>query len=132
MYRYLIIVLLPAILILSCYCEKKAGKDSIGMQVVHQVAKNKFHNKYKITFNNTKDYALVTHREKTQIKVIPDLSFFIYSLDKREIIFADTLRSGNVYWKDKSTIRAVEYDNKAEASVINTYDYNVYTKKKLK
>ena len=107
----------------ACFCPKKSHTSHTGKLSLEDIAKSKFHNKYKIVYNGTKEFALVTKRYKKLTEPIPNLMFFVVSKADMKQVFSDTLIAGDVYWLNKYVIRATEREQKAESSRrIYTYD----------
>ena len=125
MAKYSLSVIFLISFLFACHCEKKLVNKNFSHLNIRKIAKQKYGDNYKLAYNKSREYVLITHREKNTLKIIPDLSFFVYSLDKAKTVFSDTLNSGNVFWSGDTTIKAIEYDNKAETTIKNTYIYDV-------
>ncbi len=121
-----IIFLLVIILFLlqSCICNKNKYSNTSNKASLEEVAKHQFGDGFKIIYNNTKEYALITKSHKELTQPIPDLMYSVYSLKTKENIISDTLTAGDVYWLNDFVIRATIREQKAE-SRRRMYTYDV-------
>jgi len=124
-----IFILLISLLALfsSCRCHKNTI-NSKNIYTLEENATLKFTDNYDIGFNKTNEYAIVSKSFKEITQSIPDLVFFIYSKNSKEVIFTDTLKAGDVYWANEFEIIANSRTQKAE-SIRKQYIYNVKTRK---
>ena len=107
----------------SCKCVELTQVKKHEIISINDIAKNAFVDDYKIVYNKTKEYALITKSFRKLTEPIPNLMFFVYSKPEHKKIISDTLTAGDVYWFNDFAIRATEREQKAESSrSIYTYD----------
>lgn len=111
----------------SCFCTKKSDTSQTRKLSVEDIAKSKFIDNYKIIYNSTEEFALVTKRHKELAEPLPNIMFFVISNAEKKQVFSDTLIAGDVYWLNKYVIRATEREQKAESSR-RMYTYDVKLK----
>lgn len=126
MIRFAILIIIITSLSSACICIKK---DIISNKtlLIEDIAKERFIEKYKIIYNKTNEFVLVTKSHKEVTQSIPDLVFIILSTQTHKTIFEDTLKAGDVYWLNNFAIRATEREQKAE-SPRRMYTYDVQLK----
>ena len=111
----------------SCKCVERTQVKKHEIISINDIAKNAFVDDYKIVYNKTKEYALITKSFRKLTEPIPNLMFFVYSKPEHKKIISDTLTAGDVYWFNDFAIRATEREQKAE-SRRRIYTYDVKSK----
>ncbi|MEZ4907719.1 MAG: hypothetical protein R2771_08820 [Saprospiraceae bacterium] len=114
------------IFLLGCFNSKTLVERNkkYAISKMEQITCNKYHDKFEIKYNDIGDYALVYHKNKEFSKPFPDLKYFVYSLNKKNIVIEDSLKAGNIYWNGSYSIFASEREQRAESGT-KSYIYDL-------
>ena len=135
--RYLFFAL-PALLLMfssACKTGNKASKMDVNeTPAFHLVAKNELGDRFMVEFNESGKFVLC----KSEFLPDPSVShytvkFFIYDVEKDEVIYRDVVPRGEVEWHggEEIKISSVPGIIMPDAEVIsNTYLYHIVTGKK--
>ena len=136
-YPYIISVLFAMLLSFSFAC-KTGHKSSKGekseISPFHLLAKKELGDKFTVEFNETGKFALC----KSEFLPDPSVShytvkYFVYDIDREEIIFQEVIPRGEVEWYNglKIKVSSVPGIIMPDAEVIsNTYIYDIVSGKK--
>jgi len=145
-YRMILVSLCP--LFVACSTFNKAVPSpepaSAESAIAHQAppkyvapATERFKNGYKTIFNASRTHVLILATRKKGVENWPQsIRFFIYNLEKDEIIFEDVIANGKVKWQDDRKIRAeslpgIIEDGDGPTRIGYTYDVYYRVKKRL-
>ncbi len=91
-------LLLTLLLVFSCSCKKNMQKGG-GEKLAEKIAFQLYGKSHKINYNNTKEFALVYHSQKTRkADIFPTIEYSIVDLNKEKIVYSDVVPGGRVKW----------------------------------
>ena len=126
------LVILGIIVLVSCH--KNKTKTQSLEQKIEALAQQKFQDKYVIKWNESKDYAFIQKKRKTNNSPFPTISFAIYNALTQELLHEDTVPGAQIKWFTKDIIEVNSLINRPrdihESKKKPLYRYNVKTQQK--
>lgn len=112
-----------------CAASKEIAKD----KNVQKLAAEKFDSGYKLIKNNSSSFILCLKSKEKQNQPHTSVEYFVYDLDKEEIIFSETLLDAEVGWFDDHNLEIkINPETISDDNDVTMYLLNVITKVKRK
>lgn len=112
-----------------CVASKEITKD----KSAEKLAAEKFGSGYKLIKNKSESFILCLKLEEKQNQPHTSVEYFVYDLDKEEIIFSEKLLDAEVGWFDDHNLKLrIIPEIISDDNDIHTYLLNVFTKVKKK
>lgn len=93
------------IFLTACHTTKTDSQKSLTSQKYKAIAVEKYGNNIEYILNSPKTYVVCLKRNKPTPQIPQNqISFFIYDLDKEEIIFEDSSIDAKVEWKNDNQV----------------------------
>ncbi len=96
---------------------------------IRKIAYEKFGNDYSLDFNSSKEFVICRKVSKSQIVGNSPIEYFIYSVNKNQIIEENIIPQGNISWVSQFEVKVEVYPGIVQktAQANNGYILNVKT-----
>jgi hypothetical protein len=110
-----------------------ASKDVTKYKSAEKLATEKFGSGHKLIKNKSESFILCLKSEEKQNQPHTSVEYFVYDLDKEEIIFSETLLDAEVGWFDDHNLEIkINPETISDDNGVKMYLLNVITKVKRK
>jgi len=101
---------------------------------LNKIATEKFGEKFTLDYNTSKEFVICKNRNKSSIAGNLPIEYFIYNINKNQMIEENTIPLGNISWVSKYEVKVEIHPGIIQKNVIpdNGYIINVKTNLKTK
>ncbi len=129
-----ILIALSVLVLFSCHrCKTKSLSPE---QKIEKIAQQKYHEKYTLQWNETKDYVFIQKKKAINHSPFPTISFAVYDSRTQKLLFEDTVPGGQIKWLTNDIIEVYSLVGRPKDIHTNKkkplYRYNVKKHTKTK